>query len=302
MNRARLLGLRTFHAIAEQGTLRAAAGVLGVQASAVSQQLKQFEVHIGTALFVRNTRSVVLTDAGQKLLAQTQHVLSEADAAIEAVRSDAGELSGSLRITLPFRAWEVVLAPRLAEFRNQYPEIELDLSIDEDLVDIAQRGFHAGIRLGDFLEDEMIAKAISEPMSGAYVASPAYLEQHGTPGEPLDLLKHNCIRYRQRSSGDFAPWEFLDNGELKTVQVSGHLVLNDLRSVVDAARRGFGIGWSLKAGVEEDLQRRNLVQVLTKYTPDRPRFFIYFARELRKLPRLRVFSEHFVKRQSLRNG
>ncbi|MET1412038.1 LysR substrate-binding domain-containing protein [Roseibium sp. HPY-6] len=293
MNRARLLGLRTFHAIAEQGTLRAAAGVLGVQASAVSQQLKQFEDHIGTALFVRNTRSVVLTDAGQKLLAQTHHVLSEADAAIEAVRSDAGELSGSLRITLPFRAWEVVLAPRLAEFRDQYPEIELDLSIDENLVDIAKGGFHAGIRLGDFLEDQMIAKAISEPMSGAYVASPAYLEQHGTPREPLDLLKHNCIRYRQRSSGDFAPWEFLDNGELKTVQVAGHLVLNDLRSVIDAAQRGLGIGWSLKAGVEQELRSGHLLQVLASFTPDRPRFFLYFNRELQKLSRLRAFIDFF---------
>lgn len=294
MDRVRLLGLRTFHAIAEQGTLRAAAGVLGVQASAVSQQLKQFEDHLGTALFVRNTRSVVLTDAGRKLLAQTRHVLSEANAAIEAVRSEAGAVSGVLRITLPFRAWEAVVAPRLTDFQTLFPEIELDLSIDEGLVDITTKGFHAGIRLGDFLEDQMIAKALSKPMQGAYVASPAYLEQFGVPKLPIDLLEHKCIRHRRVNSGGITPWEFLVDREPQVIEGKGSIIFNDLRTVVDAARRDVGIGWSLRAGVEEDLRQGHLVQILTEFTPDRPRFFIYFARELRELPRLRVFINHFV--------
>ena len=294
MDRVRLLGLRTFHAIAEQGTLRAAAVVLGVQASAVSQQLKQFEDHLGTALFVRNTRSVVLTDAGRKLLAQTRHVLSEANAAIEAVRSEAGAVSGVLRITLPFRAWEAVVAPRLADFQTLFPEIELDLSIDEGLVDITTKGFHAGIRLGDFLEDQMIAKALSKPMQGAYVASPAYLEQFGVPKVPIDLLEHKCIRHRRVNSGRITPWEFLVDREPQVIEGKGAITFNDLRTVVDAARRDVGIGWSLRAGVEEDLRQGHLVQILTEFTPDRPRFFIYFARELRELPRLRVFINHFV--------
>lgn len=293
MDRVHLLGLRTFHAIAEQGTLRAAAGVLGVQASAVSQQLKQFEDHLGTALFVRSTRCVVLTDAGEKLRGQTRHILSEAEAAIEQVRSEAIAASGLLRITLPYRAWQIVIAPRLTEFQTRFPDIELDLAIDEDLINIAAAGFHAGIRLGDFLEDQMIAKAVSAPMPAAYVASPSYLERYGTPKVPEDLLRHICIRYRRISSGAIAPWEFRVGGELQTIEATGPLVFNDLRSVVDAARRGTGIGWSLKAGVEDALKSGELVQVLSTFTPDRPRFFVYFPRELRDLPRLRVFIDHF---------
>lgn len=293
MDRLQLLGLRTFHAIAKMGTLRAAADVLGVQASAVSQQLKQFEDHLGTALFLRNTRSVVLTDAGKQLLKQTSHVLSEADAAIEQLKSEAAATSGVLRITLPFRAWETVIAPKLADFQTRYSEIELDLSIDEDLIDVAAAGFHAGIRLGDFLEDQMIAKAVSDPMPGAYVASPDYLERFGAPKVPADLLKHTCIRYRRINSGEIAPWEFQVAGEIQTVEATGPLIFNDLRSVVDAVCRGFGIGWSLKAGVEDALNSEKLMQVLPKFTPDRPRFFIYYPRELRELPRLRAFIDHF---------
>lgn len=293
MDRAHLLGLRTFHAIAEQGTLRAAAGVLGVQASAVSQQLKQFEDQIGTALFVRNTRSVVLTDAGRKLLQQTRHVLSEVDAAIDAVTMEAGAVSGSLRITLPFRAWQLVIAPRLEGFQDRFPDIELDLDIDEDLVDVTTGGFHAGIRLGDYLEDQMIAKVVSGPMQGAYVASPEYLEQFGPPKAPSDLLKHRCIRHRRISAGRIAPWEFMVNGELQTVAVKGSLIFNDLRSVIDAALGGYGIGWTLKAGVDQVLSEGRLVQILAEFTPERPRFFIYYPRQLRGLSRLRAFIDHF---------
>lgn len=293
MERTSLLGLRTFHAIAEQGTMRAAADVLGVQASAVSQQLKQFEDVLGTALFVRSTRSVVLTDAGQKLLARTRHILTEAEAAIEQVKSEAVATSGTLRITMPFRAWESAIAPRLDAFQKLYPQIELDLSIDEDLTDIVAEGYHAGVRLGDFLQDQMIAKAISGPMPGAYVASPVYLDRFGTPKHPRDLFQHRCIMHRQISSGKRAPWEFVVEGERQTVEVSGPIIVNDLRTIVDATIQGLGVGWSLKSGVQQEIASGRLVQVLEEFTPDRPRFYIYFPREIRELPRLRAFIDHF---------
>lgn len=293
MKRAHLLGLRTFNAIAEHGTLRAAAGALGVQASAVSQQLKQFEDYLGTALFLRNTRSVVLTDAGQKLLRRTQHILAEADAAVEQIRSDAGEVSGTLRITMPFRAWEATIAPRLAGFQAQYLNIKLDLSIDEGLTDIVREGYHAGVRLGDFLQEQMIAKAISPPMSGAYFASPDYLDRFGTPKHPRDLFAHICLHHRQVRSGNLTPWEFVEEGERQIIDCPKSIIFNDLRTIVDASVRGLGIGWSLRSGVEQELATEQLIQVLKEFTPDRPRFFIYFPRELRELPRLRAFIEHF---------
>ena len=296
MDRIHLLGLRTFHAIVTEGTLRGAAIVLGVQASAVSQQLKQFETRLGAALFVRSTRSVVLTEAGQDLLERTRHLLSEADAAIEMVRSNAGATAGALRVTLPFRAWQVVVAPRLPAFHASHPEIELEFSVSEDLIDITRSGFHAGIRLGDHLENRMIAKAIGPPMPGAYVASPDYIEEHGMPEAPADLLRHQCIRHRRRTAGTIAPWEFVVGGERVTVEAKGRLILDDLRSVVDAALRGCGIGWTLEAGVREELVMGQLLRVLPGFTPERPRFYVYYPRHLRELARLRVFIDHLSDR------
>ena len=296
MDKSTLLGLRTFHTIAEQGTLRAAASVLRVNASAVSQQLKAFETQLGTALFMRNTRSVVFTDAGRRLHARTRHLLGEAEAALEAVRTEAGQTSGPLRITLPFRAWQVLIAPRLATFRQAYPEITLDLAIAEELKDITAEGFHAGIRLGDYLAGDVIAKALSPPMQGAYVAAPAYLAKHPAPMAPSDLLAHECIRHRQLSTDQLAPWDFIVEGETQTIAVPGSLVVDDLRTVVDAARQGFGIGWTLKAGVVDLLQTGQLVQVLAPFTPERPGFHIYFARQMQDLPRLRAFIDQFSMR------
>ncbi|WP_282063895.1 LysR substrate-binding domain-containing protein [Roseobacter litoralis] len=293
MDRLTLLGLRTFHTIAEQGTLRAAAGILGVNASAVSQQLKAFEEHLGTSLFVRSTRSVVLTDAGRTLLERTRHLLNEADAALEAVRSEAKDLSGPLRITLPFRAWQLVIAPRLEQFHLAFPDITLDLAINEELTDIQKDGFHAGIRLGDYLSGDVIAKALSKPLQGAYVASPDYLSRYSMPQSPSDLLAHRCIRHRQLSSGQITPWEFVIDDHMHVVAASGSLIVSDLRSVVDAALRGLGVGWSLKAGVADHLRDGSLRQVLADVTPERPGFHVYFPRQLQTLPRLRAFIDHF---------
>ena len=293
MNRADLMGLRMFLAIVERGTLRAAGRDLGVNPSAVSQQLKAFEGILGCALFVRNTRSVSLTDAGQALHDRTHHLMGEIDAALNATRRTASSLSGQIRITLPYRAWQLALAPRIVAFQNLYPEIELDLSIDEELTDIISGGFHAGIRLGDYLTDEMLAVALTKPLNGAYVASRCYLERHKIPKEPVDLLKHECIRYRQLSAQQIAPWLFDINGSETRVDVAGHLIFNDLRSVVDATVEGLGIGWSLREGVAAQLASGELVEVLAKYTLHRPPFYLYFPKQLKNMARLRAFINHF---------
>ncbi|WP_299410654.1 LysR family transcriptional regulator [uncultured Roseobacter sp.] len=294
MNRADLHGLRTFLAIADSGTLRSAAVALGVNPSAVSQQLKTFEDSLGTALFVRNTRSVVLTDAGRALHDRTHNLFVEIDAALTATRSAAGTASGQLRITLPYRAWQLIIAPRISAFRDTYPEIELDLSVDEELTDIFAGGFHAGIRLGDYLADEMIAVALTAPQDATYIAAKDYLARQGTPQSPADLLHHDCIRYRQMSTGQIAPWRFIVDEADTEVEVTGNLVFNDLRSVVDAASRGLGIGWSLRAGVAGQIESGELVEVLADRTPDRPRFYLYYPKQLKSLNRLRAFIDHFA--------
>lgn len=294
MNRVDLNGLRTFLAIAESGTLRSAGDILGVNPSAISQQLKAFEDSLGTAVFVRNTRSVAFTDAGKNLYDRTHNIFTEIDAALNATRSTANVASGQLRITLPYRAWQLAIAPRIKAFNDAFPDINLDFSIDEDLIDIVSDGFHAGIRLGDYLADEMIAVALSKPQTATYIATNDYLAQNGTPKIPADLLQHDCIRYRQISTGQIAPWRFVVDGAETQVAVTGNLVFNDLRSIVDAASRGLGIGWTLRDGVEAQIASGALVEVLPDCTPDRPRFYLYYPKQLKNLNRLRAFIDHFA--------
>ena len=293
MDRSDLSALQTFVAIAELGSLRAAARFLGVNPPAVSSQLKAFETRIGTTLFLRSTRSVTLTDAGRTLYDRSKHLLEGLGEALAQAR-DAGRVrSGLLRISLPFRAWQLVIAPRLEAFQTSSPNIVLDLEMEEGLTDIVARGFHAGIRLGDHLQDDMIAVRLSRAEDAAYIASPAYLERHSAPASPEDLLHHTSIRHRQISSEQIADWRFITpTGEI-TVAIEGGLILNDLRGVVDAASRGFGIGWSLRRGVQEELERGTLVQVLAEFTPPRPGFSLYFPKSLQQLGILRSFIEHF---------
>lgn len=293
MDRSDLSALQTFVAIAEQGSLRRAARYLGVNPPAVSHQLKSFEDRLGTPLFLRNTRSITLTDAGRALYESSRHLLGGVERALDDARATGAKRSGRLRITLPFRAWQIIVAPRLEEFQQTYPDLQLDLTIEEGLTNIIARGFHAGIRLGDHLQDDMIAVRLSKSEDAAYVASPDYLRRRGTPMRPEDLLHHNCIRHRQVSSGEISRWSFTNGQSDQTVGVDGGLIVDDLRTVVDAAQRGFGIGWSLRRGVQDQLEKGQLVQVLAEATPPRPGFFLYFPGMLKQFGLLRSFIEHF---------
>lgn len=293
MDRSDLPALQTFVVIARLGSLRAAARVLGVNPPAVSHQLKTFEDRLGTALFLRSTRSVTLTDAGKALYEASSHLLATLEEALGTVRSAAKARSGRLRITLPFRAWQVILAPGISAFQQAYPDIVLDLTIDEGLADVVARGFHAGIRLGDYLQDGMTAVRLSPLEEAAYVAAPDYLDRYGVPAHPRDLLHHVCIRHRQVTSGRLSEWRFDTSEGGIAVDVDGPLIMDDMRAVVDAARLGLGIGWSLKRGVQADLDNGRLRQVLPQFTPSRPGFFVYFPKSLQHLGPLRAFIDHF---------
>jgi DNA-binding transcriptional LysR family regulator len=293
MDRSDLPALQAFVVIARSGSLRAAARVLGVNPPAVSHQLKTFEERLGTALFLRSTRSVTLTDAGKALYESSSHLLETLDEALGVARNATKARSGRLRITLPFRAWQVILAPTIAAFRQAYPDIVLDLTIDEALADVVSRGFHAGIRLGDYLQDGMIAVRLSPFEEAAYVAAPDYLKRHGVPSQPRDLLHHHCIRHRQVTSGRLSEWRFNGPEGDIVVDVNGALIMDDMRAVLDATRLGLGIGWSLRRGVQEDLDNGRLQQVLSQFTPSRPGFFVYFPKSLQHFGPLRAFIEHF---------
>ena len=180
-------GLQVFLAVAEHGSLRKAADVLGVQPPAVSYRLKSLEERIGTSLFVRTTRSVTLTDAGRALLARARPAITELGDAIEDARASGVVRKGAVRITLPYVAYELAIADKLRAFQDLYPDIELEMSFDEAFVDVVAEGFHAGVRLGHLVREDMIAVRLSPPIREVVFGAPSYFDRCGRPQRPEDL-------------------------------------------------------------------------------------------------------------------
>ncbi|KIC08832.1 LysR family transcriptional regulator [Leisingera sp. ANG-M1] len=293
MNRSDISGLEVFLAIAKAGSLRAAAVALGVNPPAVSHQLKAFETRLGVALFDRNTRSVQLTEAGRVLRERCRHVTETFDDALEEVRQIGKSRVGTLRLTLPYRAWQLVILPRLAAFQETHPGIRLDFSIDEGLVDIISQGFHAGIRLEDRLQPDMVGRRLTGPLAAALVACPFFLKKHGTPQTPADLHRFRCIGYRGPQSGQIMPWSFKGPDGEFTLDPTGALIVDDMRTAVEAAAMGLGITWSLRDGVEPLLKNGALREILPGYSRKRPGFHLYYSRHIRNMELLRLFSDHF---------
>ena len=289
MEKLPLSGLEVFLAVAEHGSLRLASERLGVQPPAVSYQLKMLEKRVGTALFARTTRSVTLTDAGRALLVRARPAMIELGGALEDARVRGSAHSGHLRLTLPYAAFQLGIRKRLMSFQARYPNIVVELSFNEAFVDVVQEGFHAGIRLGDHLNPEMIAVRLTAGMKEAVFAAPAYLREHGRPRRPEDLLRHNCIRYRYIASHRFAQWQFVVDGGLTSIDVSGNLVVNSTEAVVAAVRAGMGIGWLFRPLIAADIRDGNLESVLTRYAVERPGYFLYYPKASAGIEALRLF-------------
>ncbi|HXP74811.1 MAG TPA: LysR substrate-binding domain-containing protein [Stellaceae bacterium] len=291
MSEPPLSGLAVLLAVAKHGTLRAAAAALGVQPPAISYRLKTFEDQIGVAVFTRTTRSVTLTDAGRALLSRVRPAMSELGDALEEARGMGRARTGTIRLTLPYIAYELTIAPKLAAFQARYPDIELELSFDEAFVDIVGEGFHAGVRMGDHIQEDMIAVRLSPPLKEVHFSAPTYFQTHARPRQPRDLLKHNCIRYRYIGSKRIAEWQFRDADGMTTVDVRGNLIVNSTNALIHAARQGLGIGWLFRANIDDDLRSGRLVSVLDKFAIERPGFFLYYPRANARLELMRIFIE-----------
>ena len=289
-------GLEVFLAVAAHGSLRQAAGALGVRPPAVSYRLKALEQEIGAALFIRTTRSVTLTDAGRSLLARAQPAMTELGAALEEARAAGGARKGKVRITLPYVAYELTIAKNLGAFQDNFPEIEVELSFNEAFEDIVSEGFHAGVRLGNLIHDDMIAVRLSPPMRQVFFAAPSYLDKHGRPERPEDLLRHNCVRYRYIASGRIAEWQFRGAEGVSAIDVNGNLIVNSTNALVRAVRDGLGIGWLFRPAIEGDLNFGALESVLNYYAIETPGYFLYYPKSSARIEVLRVFID-FMKRK-----
>lgn len=291
MRGAGLNGLSVLVEVVRHGSLTRAAVALGVRPPAISYQLKMLEADIGVPLLTRTTRSLSLTDAGRALLARAAPALAELEDALHAARDTGGAVKGRVRLTLPYIAFDMTIANRLREFRQHYPEVELDLSFSEGFVDIVAAGFHAGIRLGENISPDMVAVRLCPPFREVVFASPAYLAAHGRPRHPNDLTTHDCIRYRYISSGRFADWRFRFGAGEGVVDVRGGLIVNSTPALVRAAVLGGGLGWLFRPSVARELERGELESVLDDYAIEHPGYFLYFPRPSGRIRAFRAFAD-----------
>ncbi|USX17587.1 LysR family transcriptional regulator [Oxalobacteraceae bacterium OTU3REALA1] len=269
--------LSSFVAVAEARSFRKAAAALNLTPSTLSHSLRALEQRLGVRLLNRTTRSVSVTEAGQALLDQVAPALSRITSAIEDVNSFRDRPQGTVRINSSLLGAKMALAPRLGSFAAAYPDVTLEVAINDGFVDIAREGYDAGIRLGESVEQDMSAVRVTPDLRLAIVASPAYLARHAAPLTPHQLTGHNCIGYREIAGGNLCRWEFEKDGRPLTVQVSGSMILGTPELMVDAALAGVGLASAIDTTVTEHLAAGRLVRVLEDWCAPFPGFHLYFS-------------------------
>ena len=289
--------LSAFVAVAEHRSFTKAAAQLGVSPPTLSQAVRSFEERLGVRLLNRTTRSVALTEAGERLLADTQPVLDGIDKAIEAVNSFRDKPIGTLRLSMPRVAAVVVVGPLLPQFLLKFPEIKLEVNVDDTHSDIVGGRFDAGIRIGERIEKDMIAVRLLDKFRIMAVASPAYLARHPAPATLEDLHAHNCVRLRWDWDGSIQPWVFENASRRLEVSVSGSLVLNDMHLVLNAVLDGIGIGYLSEPVISPRLADGQLVPLLGDWCGHFSGAYLYYPSRRQVPGPLRAFID-FMRTQS----
>jgi DNA-binding transcriptional LysR family regulator len=282
-------GLTEFMAVADHGSFRAAAAQLNVSPAAVSQAVKALELRVGMLLFLRTTRSVALTEAGVQLHRRLRSATGEIAEALDEIDALRQRPSGVLRLSVPHIALELVMLPVLPGFRAAYPDIKVELDVNDASVDIAAQGFDAGVRIGDLVERDMVAVRLTPGFRWRVLAAPAYLDRFGVPGKPADLLQHQCIGYRFPSAKTVYRWQFQNKGRPLTVDVAGGIIVNDHLTMISLARAGAGLVYTADLVAAPDIEAKRLRPVLTPYGVSGPGLHLYFPMRSQQQPKLRAF-------------
>ncbi|HVR49044.1 MAG TPA: LysR family transcriptional regulator [Pseudorhodoferax sp.] len=270
-----LFALSVFLSAAVHRSFRAAAVELDVTPSAVSHSIKVLEQRLAVRLFNRTTRSMALTDAGERLAAKLRPAMSSISEAMREVDAFRETPSGTVRINASEGAIRWVLRPVFTRFLREHPLVHLDIVSDGRLSDIVAEGFDAGIRLAEAVPQDMVAVPVTGPVRFAAVAAPAYFKARGRPAAPQDLHSHDCIRFRF-DSGAIYHWEFERRGTAASLNVAGRITLSDQPLMVDAAIDGLGIAFVPEHLVHAALQDGRLERVLTEWCPFYPGLRLYY--------------------------
>src|SRR5215469_16581444 len=300
-------GVEAFLSVAEHRSFRKAAAELGVTPSAISQAIRALEARVGAALFIRTTRSVGLTEAGERFLSRAKPAFEELVAASEAARDLGQRPAGLLRLSVPPAVVPLILEPVIASFCQDYPDIELEIAAGGELIDLAAGGFDAGIRLGQFIAPDMVAVRLTPPFPLVVVGSPDYLRGRQRPERIDELRGHACLRMR-RSNGSIAPWSFIDGNKSVEAIVSGPLIAHDYPTLLGAAIQGVGLAQVPGPLAKDPVAQRRLEALLTPFALTTPGVFLYYPGRRQALPKLRAFIEHMkgrsgrIGKTSVRSG
>ena len=267
--------LSTFLAVAEARSFSKAAKRCNLSPSAVSHAIRRLEEQVGVRLLARTTRSVAVTEAGQKLLARVRPAFEDIRGALDDASGLRHRHAGRVRLLVPRFGLMAVLGPKLGQFARAYPDIVLDVTSDDTRGDLVARGFDAGVQLGEYIHRDMVAVRISRDRRAAVVGAPAYFVSRRRPRVPRDLLNHRCIAYRQGATGIYH-WEFEKGKQSITLPVSGPLVVDDVGLVVQAALDGVGLAFVGEEVVSAHVRSGGLVRVLDDWCQPYPGFFLYY--------------------------
>jgi DNA-binding transcriptional LysR family regulator len=292
MKLTQLDGLLAFATVAKQGNFTAAAALLEVTPSAVSQAVRQLEERLGVRLLHRTTRSVSLTEAGEQFLARVGPAVAELTQAAAELDDYRGGARGTLRLNMAHIVYAAYLRPLLPGFIARHPGIKVELDLDDSFVDIVAGGFDAGVRLGESVQVDMVTVPLTRQERMCMVASPDYVERHGLPGSIEDLQRHDCIRFRFRKSQAIYRWEVLRDGQLIEVEVGGPLTVSSSVEMAAAALDGIGIAYVFVRQVEADLAAGRLVPVLPECWPTFPGFHLYYPTRKQMPAKLRAFIDY----------
>jgi DNA-binding transcriptional LysR family regulator len=284
-------GVEASLSVARHRSFRRAAAELGVTPSAISQAVRALEARVGAALFVRTTRSVGLTEAGQRFFERAAPAFAELVAAGEAARDLGQRPTGLLRLAVPRAAVPLILEPMIASFCQAYPEIELEIAASDEMVDLAAGGLDAGIRLGQFIAPDMVVVRLTPPFPFVVVGSPDYLRRRKRPERIDDLRGHACLRMR-RPNGSIAPWSFVDGSKAVEAIVSGPLIAHDYPTLLGAAIQGVGLARVPGPLAKAPIAEGRLRALLTRFAVTTPGVFLYHPGRRQVLPKLRAFIDH----------
>lgn len=292
-------GLSEFVAVAETRSFTAAAARVGISPAAVSQTIKALEARLRTPLFIRTTRRVGLTEAGAALYARIGPATVEVAAALDSLGAWASEPSGLLRLTVPKMAVVLVIEPVVPVMRSIHPKVAIEISVDDNAVELPGKAFDAGIRIGEYIEQDMVAVRLTSDITWSIVASPTYLDLRGRPETIEDLAEHDIISYRFPTSGNVYRWEFEREGRALSVDATGSIIVNDGTLLVSLAKAGLGLAYVADIAVENDVGSGALIPVLTQFLPRSAGLHLYFPRHAQRQPKLRAFID--VAKQVLRS-